>query len=178
MSVSNPPFPRWMSQVLWAAAIYNLLWGAWVILLPNSFFDWTGMTRPNYPQIWQCVGMIVGVYGIGYACAALNPIRHWPIVLVGFLGKIFGPIGFVQAMIEGSLPIQFGYTILTNDLIWWVPFFLILRAAWRHHLQDGDASTPRPPEAIMAEAKTQTGATLLGLSLTAPTLVVFLRHFG
>ena len=25
-----------------------------------------GMERPVYPMIWQCMGMIVGVYGVGY----------------------------------------------------------------------------------------------------------------
>ena len=42
--------------------------------------------------------MIVGVYGIGYAIASTDPLRHWPIVLVNSLGKIFGPIGFAQAL--------------------------------------------------------------------------------
>ena len=47
------------------------------------------------------VGMIVGVYGIGYIIASARPLVHWPIILVGFLGKIFGPIGFTKALIEG-----------------------------------------------------------------------------
>ena len=87
-----------MFYCLLAAAVYNTLWGLSVILFPNLFFDWSGLTRPNYPEIWQCVGMIVGVYGLGYAIAAFDPVRFWPIILVGFLGKIFGPIGFVQAI--------------------------------------------------------------------------------
>ena len=45
--------------------------------------------------------MIVGVYGVGYATAALDPSRHWPVVLVGLLGKIFGPIGFLSAVVGG-----------------------------------------------------------------------------
>jgi hypothetical protein len=120
--------PAWMGVVLWVAAVYNLAWGAWVILWPNALFDWAHMPRLNYPQIWQCVGMVVGVYGIGYGIAARNPLRHWPVVLVGLLGKIFGPIGFLRAVWKGDLPTRFGATILTNDLIWWVPFTLIL---WR-----------------------------------------------
>jgi hypothetical protein len=71
------------------------------------------------PVIPQCVGMIVGVYGIGYLIAASDPLRHWPIVLVGFLGKIFGPIGFLAAGLRGDLPWSWGVTILSNDLIWW-----------------------------------------------------------
>jgi hypothetical protein len=89
------------------------------------------MARPNYPELWQCVGMIVGVYGVGYWVAARDPFRHWPITLVGLLGKIFGPIGFAQALWVGSFNIKFGSTILTNDLIWWIPFFLILRESYK-----------------------------------------------
>ncbi|MEM8781612.1 MAG: alkyl hydroperoxide reductase [Planctomycetota bacterium] len=123
-----------MTAVLLLAAAYNVLWGAWVVLFPNHFFDLVGMDRPSHPSIWQCVGMIVGVYGLGYAIAAFNPLVHWPIVLVGFLGKVFGPIGYVDgAFIRRNLDPAFGWTIPTNDLIWWVPFFLILLAAYRHH---------------------------------------------
>jgi hypothetical protein len=116
---------------LWAAAAYNVLWGAAVVLFPLAFFRWIGMPPPNYPQLWQCIGMIVGVYGVGYAIAARDPLRHWPIVLVGLLGKVFGPLGFLIAALRHELPWAFGLTLLGNDLIWWVPFALILRAAWR-----------------------------------------------
>lgn len=74
--------------------------------------------------------MIVGVYGVGYGIAARDPFRHWPIVLVGLLGKIFGPIGFVGAVTSGRFPLAMGWTIVTNDLIWWLPFGVILRAAF------------------------------------------------
>jgi hypothetical protein len=133
MNASGQPSdaPMWMRITLGAAAVYNILWGAWVILFPSALFEWVGMELPRYPGIWQCVGMIVGVYGIGYAIAAFDPIRHWPITLVGLIGKILGPIGFVDAASRGTLPWSWGVTILTNDLIWWVPFSLILLAAWR-----------------------------------------------
>jgi len=86
------------------------------------------MKLPNYPEIWQCVGMIVGVYGIGYMIAAFDPLRHWPIILVGFLGKVLGPIGMVDAIWKGKLPAIAGITCVFNDLIWWAPFAIIL---WR-----------------------------------------------
>ena len=116
--------------ILKTAAIYNLVWGAFIVLFPNAIFDLSDLPRmTNYIGIWQCVGMIVGVYGVGYWVAASNPQRHWPIVLVGFLGKIFGPIGFVQAYVTGVFNWKFGLTIITNDLIWWIPFYLILRSS-------------------------------------------------
>lgn len=123
-----------MRYVLQAAAAYNIAWGAWVVLFPNSFFELIDADLPRYPEIWQCVGMIVGVYGIAYACAARDPFRHWPIVLVGLLGKIFGPIGFIDAaLIKGTLPLAFGLTIIPNDLIWWLPFGVILWKAYKSH---------------------------------------------
>jgi len=125
------PIP-WMRTTLRAAGIYNVSWGALAILFPHHFFSLFGLASPAYPELWQCIGMIVGVYGVGYWIAARNPLAHWPIVLVGLLGKIFGPIGFAQALIIGRFPLRFGVNILFNDLIWWIPFGLIL---WRARLQ-------------------------------------------
>lgn len=119
-----------MKPLLLVAGAYNILWGAFVVLFPLAVFDGLGMPRPNYPQLWQCIGMIVGVYGLGYAIAAFDPVRHWPIVLVGLLGKIFGPLGMAQALWTGTLPLNFGLVCVGNDLIWWLPFGLILRHAW------------------------------------------------
>ena len=119
----------WMKIVMRLAAVYNLLWGAWVVLFPFAFFRLTGMADPIHPMIWQGMGMVIGVYGLGYWWSSANPVKHWPIVAVGFLGKIFGPIGFVFNYLKGDVPASFAYTLITNDLIWWIPFFLILNEA-------------------------------------------------
>ncbi len=125
--------PRWARGWLYAAGVYNIVWGAFIVLFPLTLFEWLEVEAPRYPSIWQCVGMIVGVYGLGYAIAARDPLRHWPIVFVGLAGKLFGPIGFVQTAMAGDLPWRFGWTILTNDLIWWPSFTAILWCAWRAH---------------------------------------------
>lgn len=127
------PAPRWARLVLGAAAVYNLAFGALAVLLPGLWFDLADLPRPNLPSLWQCIGMIVGVYGVGYALAARAPLRHWPIVLVGLLGKVLGPIGFLDAAVRGELPWRAGWLIVTNDLIWWLPFAALLRMAWLHH---------------------------------------------
>ena len=124
--------PRWMTWVLYAAGAYNIAWGAFVILFPLAFFRWANVAPPNYPQIWQCLGMVVGVYGVGYAIAARSPFRHWPIILVGFLGKLLGPVGFLQTARRGDWPWAFGWINVTNDLIWLAPFAWILYAAYKH----------------------------------------------
>lgn len=125
--------PRWAGPMLRAAALYNLLFGGFAVLFPHAWFEWSGMPVPSMLFLWQCIGMVVGVYGVGYWCAARAPLRHWPIVLVGLLGKVFGPIGFVGAASRGELPWSAGWLLLANDLVWWVPFALLLQAAHRHH---------------------------------------------
>ena len=115
----------------YAAALYNLVWGAVTILFPFLFFDLIGMERPLYPALWQVVGMFVLVYAPAYWWAARNPYRHRHLILIGLLGKVLGPIGFVWTLGSRELPLAFGWTNLTNDLIWWPAFALFLHDAAR-----------------------------------------------
>ena len=169
--------PAWGRAWLRAAGIYNVAWGAFVILAPHAMFDAFGMQRLNYPEIWQCVGMIVGVYGVGYWIAASDSRRHWPIVLVGLLGKLLGPLGFAAALARGVFPPQFGLTILTNDLVWWIPFGMLL---WDAARCQGEHTTLRAP--TLAEAldgvRSAQGRSLRELSEARPLLVVLTRHSG
>ncbi len=178
MSIRFAPRP-WMSTTLILAGVYNLLWGLLVIAIPKQTLVWIGIDSLGYPQIWQCVGMIVGVYGIGYLIAARDPFRHWPIVLVGLLGKVFGPIGFLSGLVSGSLPASMGWMILTNDLVWWIPFAVILWSAFRYHQT---VETVHSLEFLdddpVRELKSQTGENLYDLSIDKPQLLVFLRHTG
>jgi hypothetical protein len=121
----------WMGGWLLAAALYNIAWGGLVVLFPRTPFRWAGMAPPTYPEIWQCLGMVIGVYGLLYLVAAADPPGQWPIVAVGLLGKLLGPAGFLLAALRGTLPWVAGLTILTNDLLWWIPFALILLRAWQ-----------------------------------------------
>lgn len=169
---------RWMSATLVAAGVYNLLWGAWVILFPQSAFRWAGLTDINHAPVWQSVGMIVGVYGVGYLIAASNPLRHWPIVLVGLLGKVLGPIGMAYYLFSGQFPWSFALICLFNDLIWWIPFAMILYQAFRWHSERGRYEmVPGWPQ-LLRESRSQRGQSLAALSAERPTMVVFLRHSG
>jgi hypothetical protein len=115
----------------YAAALYNLVWGSVNLLFPQFLFGLIGMPPPSYLPLWQVVGMFVLVYAPGYWWAARHPDRHRHLILIGLLGKLFGPIGFTWSVAGGQLPLAFGWTILTNDLIWWPAFGLYLRDAAR-----------------------------------------------
>ncbi len=165
-----------MTTVLYAAGAYNLGCGLFVLLFPNGPFAWAGMALPNYPAIVQCLAMVIGVYGVGYVIAARNPARHWAIVLVGLLGKIFGPIGFAWSAANGEFPWSAGLMILANDIVWWLPFTAIL-------LYAAKANDPPPTDLgslrdEMTRAKTSSGESLWDLSHRQRLLVVFVRHAG
>ena len=115
----------------YTAALYNLLWGGFNILFPHLYFDWIGIPRPNYLPLWQVVGMFVLVYTPAYWWAAQNPQQHYHFIIIGLLGKLLGPIGFVWSLTTGQLPLAFGWTLLLNDLIWWPAFIYYLRDVYK-----------------------------------------------
>lgn len=171
------------------AGVYNIAWGAWTVLDPRFPFMLLGVPAPTDAFIWQCLGMVIGVYGLGYWIAGSNPVRHWPIVLVGMLGKVFGPIGFVwTALITREAPIGLWPMLIANDLVWWIPFTLILMHAWRaseaarlSRIAAADVAVPNDSDRIataMSGATASDGRTLREISDASPTLVVFLRHIG
>jgi hypothetical protein len=118
---------------LYAAAVYNFVWGVSVIIFPEWVFRLLKMPVPHPLAFWQTVGMFVLVYAPAYAWAARLPNEHAHIVLVGMLGKILGPLGFLVMLSTGRLPLRFELVLVTNDLIWWLPFTAFLLAAARLH---------------------------------------------
>ncbi len=127
---SDSAFTRYRPW-LYAAALYNLGWGAVNILFPNLVFDLIGMPRPTHAALWQVVGMFVLVYAPAYWWAARHPHQHRHLILIGLLGKILGPVGYFWSAVTGRLPLSFGWVILTNDLIWWPALGLFCRDAAR-----------------------------------------------
>ena len=172
--------PAWPRVVLKGAAVYNVAWGATVVAFPEVWFRIAGMTAPAYPWLFQCIGMIVAVFGLGYWIAASDPRRYWPIVFVGLLGKVLGPIGFVWTMMGGEITWRFGATIVTNDLLWWIPFGLVLLEVYRQSRLDAPGRVARHdrPDEAMRRYRTIGGRTLSELSEQSPLLIVFLRHAG
>ncbi|QGJ70600.1 Alkyl hydroperoxide reductase/ Thiol specific antioxidant/ Mal allergen [Planctomycetales bacterium 10988] len=175
------PTPRWMKVVLALAAAYNLLWGFMMLCFPRLFFELAEMEMPIYLQFWQGLGMMIGLFGVGYAIAAFDPARHWPLVFIGLLGKVLNPIGFLFYAANGDFPWSIGWSLILNDLVWWVPFGLILLHArksywYREEVQLAQAEADR--EHLIQTQQSQTGKTLSELSSNKPVLVVFLRHAG
>jgi hypothetical protein len=122
-----------------AAGIYNIAWGLFAIYDPQWLFRLSGLPPLNHPQIFQCLGMVIGLYGILYWEVARAPERGWLLAAVGLLGKIIGPIGLAISIRNGTWPKSTIVLCVTNDFIWWIPFSIYLYDAWRPFSKSGAA---------------------------------------
>ncbi len=117
--------------VFLAAGIYNIAWGLFAAADPQWLFRFAGMPLLNHPQIYACLGMVVGLYGILYLEVARVPEKGWLLAAVGLTGKVLGPIGLAVLIFQGEWPVRSIVLCLTNDLIWWLPFAIYLRDSWK-----------------------------------------------
>lgn len=116
---------RWLQ----GAALYNAAWGSASIIWPNHVLKLLGSPTLEPTAAWQALGMMVAVYAPAYWWASRNPLSRAHIVAVALLGKILGPIGYLWALRKRGLNARFGLTILTNDVLWLLPFARLLREA-------------------------------------------------
>jgi len=125
------PRRRFHRAVFVLAGIYNIVWGLYAVYDPQWLFRFSGLAPLNYPQIFQCLGMVVGLYGIIYFEVARTPERGWLLGAVGLLGKVLGPIGLAMAIWTNAWPKSTLVLCLTNDFVWWIPFTVYLIDAWK-----------------------------------------------
>ena len=116
------------------AAIYNIFWGVLIAIHPKVIlFDDSDSVFVII--VLQCIGMLVGVYGIAYYFASRDPARYWPIILVGLIGKILGPIGSLHYIFTNQLDASFFWVNVFNDVIWIFPFSWILYQVYKRNLE-------------------------------------------
>ena len=119
--------PRWHGIALLGAGFQCLVWGIFIILWPVSSSLAYGFAQPPVELfLWQGTGLVIVLFGIGYVVASTNPPQHWLIVLIGLLGKSLGPVGMAWSAYHGQVSSRVLYLIPINDLVWLVPFGLIL----------------------------------------------------
>lgn len=120
--------------IMTLAAIYNIFWGVLILAYPKVIlFDDSDSIFVII--VLQCVGMLVGVYGIAYYFASRDPARYWPLILVGLIGKILGPIGSLHYIFTNQLDASFFWVNVFNDVIWIFPFSWILYQVYKRNLE-------------------------------------------
>jgi len=123
------------------AAVYNVSWGVATAIYPNLFFDIFGLAPINYPFVMSGLGMCIALYGYGYWVVAGDLRRYPQLVIIGFLGKTIGPIGWLWTVISTGLPLRTMWTNVFNDLIW-LPFFIAYFLWYRRQVGALSAASP------------------------------------
>jgi hypothetical protein len=127
---------RWHRITFCLAGVYNILWGLYAALDPQWLFRFASLPLQNHPQIFACLGMVVGLYGLLYLEVARAPERGWLLAAVGLLGKLLGPAGLAVLIVRGQWPLATIVLCLSNDLIWWLLFARYLKDAWPFFYRD------------------------------------------
>lgn len=166
------PVVGWPQVILLAAGIYNILFALWAIFFPSHYFDLNSLPLQNQ-SLWQCIGMIVGLYGLAYMIASTDIVRYWPIVLIGLLGKVFGPLGYVYNLFIGETAVAGLVVIFFNDLIWLIPFTIILLKVNNFNWRKKVGIKTIESDEILSEYEN-----LIERNKKEKLLLVFLRHFG
>ena len=153
ISAMKTDSPRWHGKVLKAAAACSIVSGLFFGALPALAMSVLKVEpQAGYLELWRYLGITLCVYGVGYWFASYAPVRNSLLVMIGLLGKILGPIGFLLAARNGSFPMLPGIVFLINGLIWSVPFTAILLHAKRSRQSSkfsrhfGYTSVQRPAE--------------------------------
>ena len=126
---------RLLVLVFRIAAVYNISWGLIVALDPNLLFQIFNLPPINYPFVMSGLGMCIGLYGYGYWVVSRD-LRAYPqLVVIGFLGKVIGPIGWLWTVLNTGLPLRTMWTNVFNDFIW-LPFFIGYFVWYRRRRRD------------------------------------------
>ncbi len=122
----------WQRAALCVAGLQCLLWGCFIVVCPSLASRCYGFAEPPAELfLWQGMGLVIVLFGIGYVIAATDPAQHWVMVLIGLLSKSLGPLGMAWSVYSGSVSRQVLYLIPVNDLVWLVPFGIILLDVYR-----------------------------------------------
>lgn len=156
-----------------------MLFGLWINVWPGAYFDWVGSAQPNHPILWRGIGLLSIAFGIGFWIAAKSPIRHWALVLMGFIKSNLVIAVSLFALFEKPLPIETLILVVVDDFIWWYPFAVILwTSAQAHAGRPPSAGEPLTIEQAAENYRLSSDETLAEASNKQALVLVFLRHFG
>jgi hypothetical protein len=125
------PLLRWMRFLLRFVAVYNVLAGLTMLIGYHEMYKLVDVAKPQLVLPIQLVGVLVGLFGVGYWMVTLRPVENRDLMLLGFLSKGLGSILGVAYVARGTLPPVFLVVLFFADVVYLVPFWLIIRRLYR-----------------------------------------------
>jgi hypothetical protein len=120
-----------MRYLLWFVGGYNLLAGAGMAIFYHEGFKLLDLPKPEFLLPVQLVGLLVGIFGIGYWMVAWNPVENRNVLTLGFLSKLLGSLLGIGYLLAGKVPLVFLPVLFFADIIYLPPFLVIMRRLYR-----------------------------------------------
>lgn len=172
--------PGWTRLVLQSAGAYNVIIAVGIVIMA----EWLdlrlgGSSRPSVlmTEGWHAMAVWMAVFGLGFLLAARDAYRHWPVVLMGLLGKLGAGVWVGWDIAQGRAPALLWWWVGVDAIAWGVPFLALLQSAYEASLALRRTVAPEVLRFALRR-KTNLGVTLDELSRLSPVLIVFLRHMG
>ena len=128
MNANRPAtLSSWMARLLWFVGGYNLVAGVGMLCFYHEGYKLLGLEKPQLNLPIQLVGVLVGLFGIGYWMVAANPVANRNILLLGWWSKALGSVLGIYYVCVGKLPPLFLALLFVSDIVYLPPFYLILR---------------------------------------------------
>ncbi len=109
------------------ASVYNLGVGAIMAAAPERVAGQLGVTGPGGAYAIAMVGLLIAVFGVGYAMVSYAPSRNRGIVWIGLIGKLgavtLGSMQYAAGIVPAST-----FALAMGDLAFAAMFALFL---WR-----------------------------------------------
>ena len=125
--LATPIISPWMTAVLWFVGGYNVLAGIGMLCFYHEGYKLLALEKPGLNLPIQLVGILVGLFGVGYWMVAANPIKNRNILLLGFWSKALGSVLGVYYVCVGKLPPYFLAVLFFSDIGYLPAFYVILR---------------------------------------------------
>ncbi|MBN1590412.1 MAG: hypothetical protein JW888_12935 [Pirellulales bacterium] len=123
----SEPLLRWMRFVLRFAGTFNLLAGACMIVFYHEGYRMLGVPKPELILPVQIMGILVGLFGVGYHWVAARPVQNRDLLILGWLSKAICSALALAYVVVGVLPWHFAVAVFFADVIYLPPFWIIWR---------------------------------------------------
>jgi small multidrug resistance pump len=124
-TTTGKPLAKWMKFVLRFAAVFNICAGLFMLIGYHETYKIIGMEKPDLNFPMQLVGILVGLFGVGYYLVARNPTENRAVLMLGFWSKFLGSCLGTGYVILGKLPLHFVAVYFFADVIY-LPFFYVI----------------------------------------------------
>jgi small multidrug resistance pump len=132
----DEPLLPWMRFVLRFAGTFNLLAGFCMVVFYHEGYHMLGEPKPALVLPVQIMGILVGLFGVGYHCVAARPAQNRDLLMLGLLSKAISATAALYYVAVGRLPWPFALVVFFADVIYVPPFWVIGRRLRRIAQED------------------------------------------